>query len=61
MKVRGNQMLARIIQSGTQEHRHALEYFDLSPDIFQDVGEKIIGAYNQATPNDARNAAGKFQ
>jgi len=53
-------MLAQIIQPGSKEHKHALEYFDLSPAICQEVGEKIIGAYNQATPNDARNAAGTY-
>ena len=53
-------MSAQIIQPGTQEHKNALETFGLTPIIFQDIGGKIFGAHNQATPNDARTAAGSY-
>ncbi|MCK9362156.1 MAG: hypothetical protein M0P74_00915 [Syntrophales bacterium] len=53
-------MTASIIQPGTQEHRHALDLFGLTPIIFQEIGDRILGEYNQATPNDAKAAAGSY-
>jgi len=53
-------MPAPIIQPGTQEHKHALESFGLTPSIFQDIGARIFGGYSQATPNDVQTAAGTY-
>lgn len=53
-------MPTQIIQPGTQEHKHALDSFGLTLTIFQDIGARIFGGYNQATPNDARTAAGTY-
>jgi hypothetical protein len=53
-------MSAQVIQPGTQEHKHVIESFGLTSNICQDIGARIFGGYNGATPNDVRTAAGTY-
>lgn len=53
-------MTSSIIQPGTPEHYHVLNSFCLTSSDFIELGTRIMAAYNQATPNDASNAAGSY-
>lgn len=53
-------MQSSTIQPGTPEHRQALGSLGLPLDSFTEIGTRILAAFNQATPNDAANAAGSY-
>lgn len=53
-------MLSHLIQPNTLEHAQILDSLGLSADFLSVVGDRILAAYNQTTPNDAAGASGQY-
>lgn len=50
----------RILKPNVLQQENELELLELTPDLLNDVGLRILTAYSQTTSHDAANAAGSY-